>query len=85
MAHILEEKGLLKHEQKGPRNVYLPTVKVERARRNALDHLIETFFGGSAPKLVAALLDIRRDELTEEDKRRLVEMIDEATERERQA
>jgi predicted transcriptional regulator len=82
MANILEEKGLLGHELDGPRNVYFPTVKLERARRSALDHVIETFFGGSTPKLVAALLDSRGNQLTPEDRLRLAAMIDEAAEKE---
>ncbi len=85
MAHILEEKQLLDHRQEGPRNVYFPTVKPERASRNALDHLMETFFAGSPHKLVAALLDNRRDELSEEDMQRLASMIEAAISREQQS
>ena len=78
MAHILEEKGLLDHKVKGPRNVYFPTVKTEQASRNVLGEVVDTFFGGSTQKLVAALLDIKKDELTDEELRKLSEIIDSA-------
>ncbi len=83
MAHILEEKGYLEHRQDGPRNVYRPVVQRATASRNALDHMVETFFGGSTDKLVAALLDLKRDELGPADLRRLSALIDRAAEEER--
>jgi predicted transcriptional regulator len=76
LTHILEEKGLLRHEQDGPRNVYYPTIKLERASKSALDHLMETFFAGSPRRLIAALLDIKKDELDETERRRLAAMIE---------
>ena len=36
MLRILEEKGHLRHEQEGPRYVFVPTVSPERARQTAL-------------------------------------------------
>ncbi len=75
LAHILEEKGYLRHEQRGPRNIYFPTVRPEKASRSALDHVMQTFFGGSPHRLVAALLDIKRDELDEAELKRLASLI----------
>ena len=37
MLRVLEEKGHLRHEQQGPRYVFLPTVPREQARRSALE------------------------------------------------
>jgi len=85
MAHILEDKGFLKHRQEGPSNVYTPTVRRDTASRSALDHVVETFFGGSTHKLVAALLDLKREDLGDEDLRRLAAMIELAAEREEQS
>jgi len=81
-AHLrtLEEKGHVRHEAKGLRYVYLPTVRPGQARRHALRHLLETFFGGSAEKLMAALLDSGAAKLGREDLDRLSEMIDKARE-----
>jgi predicted transcriptional regulator len=38
------------------RYVYMPVVPVGAARKSALRHLVDTFFDGSAEKVVAALL-----------------------------
>ena len=54
---ILEEKGHLRHEQDGPRYVFLPTLPREQARDSALMHLVQTFFEGSTSQAMAALLD----------------------------
>src|SRR5258708_11273752 len=53
---VLEEKGHVRHEEHGLRYVYVPAVPRDVARRSALRHLVETFFDGSAEKVVAALL-----------------------------
>lgn len=64
---ILEEKGHIRHEQDGPRYVFLPTLPREQARDSALKHLVQTFFEGSTSQAMAALLDanprISRSEL----------------------
>ena len=54
---ILEEKGHIRHEQDGPRYVFLPTLPRELARDSALKHLVQTFFEGSTSQAMAALLD----------------------------
>jgi BlaI family transcriptional regulator, penicillinase repressor len=54
---VLEEKGHLRHEQDGPRYVFLPTLPRERAREGALRQLVQTFFEGSTSQAMAALLD----------------------------
>src|ERR671925_464450 len=56
LLRILEQKGHLRHEQDGPRYVFLPTVPRDRARRSAMRHLVRTFFDGSTEDAVAALL-----------------------------
>jgi hypothetical protein len=48
MLRILEDKGHVKHEQDGPRYVYMPTVGRDNAKRFALNHMLKTFFDGSA-------------------------------------
>src|SRR6476660_2228223 len=57
MLRILEEKGHIRHEQDGPRYVYLPTVGRDRAKKTALRHVLQTFFNGSAEQALSALLD----------------------------
>ena len=53
----LEDKGHVRHEEDGPRYVFLPTVTRERARRSALRSLVATFFDGSVEQAVVALVD----------------------------
>ena len=61
LLRLLEEKGHVRHEQDGPRYVFLPTVTRDRARKSALKHVVRTFFDGSPTDAVAALLDGDRD------------------------
>jgi predicted transcriptional regulator len=78
LLRILETKGHLKHEQDGPRYVYLPVVSPEKAKRSALRRLLTTFFGGSVEQAVATLLDVSSAEMTDDDFARLARLIDES-------
>ena len=53
---VLERKGYVRHDEVGPRYIYAPAVPRQTARRSALRHLIDTFFEGSAERVVSALL-----------------------------
>ncbi|HEY4303051.1 MAG TPA: BlaI/MecI/CopY family transcriptional regulator [Gemmatimonadaceae bacterium] len=77
MLRLLEEKGHVRHEQDGPRYVFLPTVNRDRARKSALKHVVRTFFDGSATDAVAALLDAEA-KISESDLDRLSVMIQNA-------
>jgi BlaI family penicillinase repressor len=76
LLRILEQKGHLRHEQEGPRYVFLPTVSRDRARRSALRSLVRTFFDGSSAQAAAALID--QSQLSDEDFNRLAAAIDKA-------
>jgi len=78
MLRLLEEKGYLRHQQDGPRYVFLPTLSRERARQSAMTQLLQTFFDNSAEQAVAALLDMSRDKLSNAELDRLSEMIKKA-------
>jgi predicted transcriptional regulator len=78
LLRTLEEKGHLRHEAEGPRYVYRPTVSVERAKRSALRHLLETFFEGSAELAVAALVEGSAATLNQQELDRLSRLIEEA-------
>src|ERR1700687_3130053 len=75
---VLEEKGHVRHEEEALRYVYLPTLARERAQRSALDHMLETFFDGSAEQAVAALLDLSSRKLSEQELDRLARLIEQA-------
>jgi predicted transcriptional regulator len=76
LLRILEQKGHLRHQQDGPRYVFLPTVSRDRARRSALRNLVRTFFDGSSVQAAAALID--QAQLSDEEFDRLAEAIDKA-------
>lgn len=75
---VLVEKGRLRHRKEGRRFVYSATVARSKARRSALEHLLDTFFDGSVEGAVASLLELNSSQLTPEELDRLREMIDEA-------
>src|SRR5579862_8165462 len=62
---VLEEKGFVRHEAEGLRYVYMPAVPRSAARRDALRHLLDTFFDGSAEQVVCALLGGEGKQVTE--------------------
>jgi len=78
LLRVLEQKGHLVHRQDGPRYVYTARLPKDKARKNALSHLMTTFFDGSTESVVAALLDLSEDNLSEDDYRRLTELIEKA-------
>jgi predicted transcriptional regulator len=80
MLRVLEDKGHVRHEQQGPRYVFLPTVPRQRARRFALKQLVHTFFDGSTEQAVAALLDLSSRKLSDAELDRLARMIEQARE-----
>jgi predicted transcriptional regulator len=78
MLRILDEKGHVRHEQDGPRYVYLPTVARENAKRSAMRHMLQTFFDGSTAQAISALLDDSSAKLSDADLDRLARMIEDA-------
>ena len=78
MLRKLEEKGHLKHDAHGARYVYEATIPREEARDGALERLVRTFFDDSPSKTVAALLDLKAAELTEEELDDLARVISDA-------
>jgi predicted transcriptional regulator len=78
LLRVLEEKGHLRHEEDGPRYLFVPTVGRDRASRSALKQLVRTFFDGSTEDAVAALLDMSRDRLEPDELDRLSALIEKA-------
>lgn len=78
MLRHLEEKGYLDHRQEGRRYVYFPTRPKEEVRRSLLDHLQETFFGGSLSETVATLLSAKSEDLSPETLRELEQIVEDA-------
>lgn len=78
ILRILMEKDLITHREDGPRYVYLPAVNTDRARDDALKHVIRTFFDGSAEQAVAAVLRVSDAELSDAEIDQLRERIKKA-------
>lgn len=75
ILRILAGKGLVTHREEGPRYVYLPAVNTDRARDEALQHVVRTFFDGSAEQAVTALLRISDADLSDAELARLRERV----------
>lgn len=75
MLRYLEDKGELRHEEDGPRYVYLPTAAKADVRGSALSHVVRTFFDGSISTTMAALLE---KGISREEYDRLSRLLDEA-------
>lgn len=75
---VLEEKGHVRHEEEGLRFVYMPALSRHAAAKSALRHLVETFFDGSAEKVVAAVLGGEGARVSEDELQRIAELVDKA-------
>ena len=71
LLDIMIERGLLGREYDGPRFVYFPAATPEDASRSALTQLVRTFFDNSPGSAAAALLDMTREPLSDEEYTRL--------------
>lgn len=78
MLATLERKGHVRHEAEGVRYLYSPVVAKERATKAAVIHLLQTFFGGSAERAVAALLDVSAKPLPAPELARIAQLIEDA-------
>ena len=75
---ILIEKGHLKHRQQDSKYFYRPTKPRGKAGRSAMTRVLETFYEGSLEKAVAAMLQGRDGKVTDEELRRLRQLIEDA-------
>ena len=64
--NVLVEKGHAEHKEDGPRYVYLPAIPAGSARSAAVQHLVNTFFGGSAEEAAVALLEMSDTKISRE-------------------
>jgi predicted transcriptional regulator len=75
---VLETKGQVAHVEEGLRYVYSPAIPRRAARKSALRHLVNTFFDGSAEKVVSALLGGDRTRISDEELARISALIEKA-------
>jgi predicted transcriptional regulator len=78
LLRVLGDKGQIRHRAEGLRYVYSTVVEREKATGSVLRHLIDTFFGGSPERAVAALLDVSATRLTTEELENISGLIERA-------
>jgi predicted transcriptional regulator len=84
LLRILENKGHLAHHEDGPRFVYRAVRSRDRAGRSSLRRVLETFFGGSLERAVAAHLTDSATDLSPAELKRLAQLINQARKKERE-
>ena len=72
---ILEQKGILRHEVDGARYVYKPVLTRGKARQGAIEHLLTTYFNGSAAGAVLSLLERPGTELNSDELGHAVQLL----------
>jgi BlaI family penicillinase repressor len=78
ILRTLEEKKQIRHEAEDLRYVYMPTIPLEKARRSAVAHVVETFFEGSTGQAVATMLDLSARRMKPEELDHLAQLIEKA-------
>jgi len=81
IVNVLERKGHLKHVKNGRQYTYRPTIKKIKAVKAAVRSLVNTYFGDSLPRAVAAMIQIHSGDLSDDDVRELVRTIQASRER----
>ena len=75
ILRILGEKDLVRHREDGPRYIYLPAESTEQVRTDALEHVVDTYFAGSAEQAVTALLRLSDTDMSDAEIKRLRDKI----------
>lgn len=78
LLRVMEEKGLVRHDEDGRRFIFLPVRDQQPAARSALSRVVQTFFGGNPARAAATLLSTADAPLSDEDILHLQALIDEA-------
>jgi predicted transcriptional regulator len=76
MMHILEDKGHLLRRKSGREVIYVPRQAKNQAGRRAFERVLETFFGGSLEEALAAHLYSRKDQVSADERQRLIALIE---------
>ncbi|MHB0956289.1 MAG: BlaI/MecI/CopY family transcriptional regulator [Pirellulaceae bacterium] len=66
LLSILQEKGHVLRRKRGRENVYRPRVSKQRAAKNALKSVLNTFFGGDLEQALAMHLTDKNTKLSDE-------------------
>ena len=78
LLSILEGKGFLKHDKRGRRYVYSPTISHSSAIRSTLQNVLKTYFNNSVEDAVSALIEVHGKQLSDSDYDMLINRIEKA-------
>ena len=74
----LAERGLLDYTEQGPKYVYSAVTPPDSAGKDALSHLVDTFFNGSKANAFGALLGESSETIAEDELDEIERMIEAA-------
>lgn len=78
MLGVLEEKGYLRHTVEKGRYIYHPTIPLRAARSKLLENVVDTFFKGAEADAVIAILSKGEANLSADERRRILDLIEES-------
>ncbi|HUA81119.1 MAG TPA: BlaI/MecI/CopY family transcriptional regulator [Dyella sp.] len=81
VLRTLEGKGYVGHEEEGRGHRYFASIKQQAARKNAVQHLTDKLFKGSAELLFSHLVSDQK--LTSEQIRRMRQLLTERSDKEK--
>ena len=82
LMSILESKGYLYHDREmNNRYIYHPKIPAEHARESALANIMDTFFKGSAGRAAIALLKRSEADISEEERKTIISLIEASRQR----
>ena len=81
LLNILYGKGAIEYRHDGARKIYRAKIRKTDAGTKALQHVVDTFFGGSAASTMGALISKSKLELSKEEKKTLSDLIEKAKEK----
>jgi predicted transcriptional regulator len=72
---ILEDKGLVRHEEENLKYVYSPVVERHELGQSMLMQLVDTFFDGSMENVVSAMLGYKGAKLSKKELDRIADIV----------
>jgi predicted transcriptional regulator len=75
LLNLLHRKGAIEYRQDGARKIYRAAIGKDDAGNEALQHVVDTFFGGSAVRTVGALFNNSKLKLSNEEKKALSNLV----------
>jgi BlaI family transcriptional regulator, penicillinase repressor len=73
---ILEKKGFITHRDFEGKYIYTPIVEIRKAAESSVNRLLSTFFGDSIEEAVCALIDMKKESLSDESYARIKKKIE---------